>query len=143
MTEQLWFSINFNHFLFNTNLKIIFQMIPQFVLKNIVKMNTIHPPSPRDWIETEIYIKELEKAQLEIIKFEEISTVLMGRHNKIQPTINSMKLLLHYEKKEGMNALREKKNKGQRTPISLNQVFLWYSNIILFMCQENSVKRWW
>lgn len=118
-------------------------MIPQFVLKNIVKMNTIHPPSPRDWIETEIYIKELEKAQLEIIKFEEISIVMMGRYNKIQPIINLMKLLLHYEKKEGMNALREKKNKGQRTPISLNQVFLWYSNIILFICQENPVKSWW
>ena len=118
-------------------------MIPQFVLRDIAKINTIHPPSPRDWMETEVYIKELEKAQIEIIKFEEISIVMMGRYNKIQPIIDSMKLLLYYEKKEGMNALRKKMYKGQRTPVSLNQVFLWYSNIILFICQENPVKSWW
>ena len=134
----------FNTTLFNNNSEnILFQMIPQFLLKNIVKINTIHPPSPKDWLETEVYIKELEKTQIEIIKLEEISIVMMGRYNKIQPIIDSMKLLLYYEKKEGLNALRKKMNKGQRTPISLNQLFLWYSNIILFICQENAVKSWW
>ena len=118
-------------------------MIPKFIVEGMAKMNIMHPPSPTDWQETEVYIKELEKIQIQILNFEKISTIIYGKSNKIQPIIDSLKLLLHYEKREGIQALKNKLHENQKTPVSLNQVFLWYSYILLFTCQENPMKYWW
>lgn len=118
-------------------------MIPKFIAEGMARLNMIHPTSPTDWQETEIYIKELERTQLQILNFEKISTTLYGKSNKIQPIIDSLKLLVHYEKREGIKALRNKHYEDQKTPVSLNQVFLWYSYILLFTCQENPMKYWW
>ena len=119
------------------------KVIPQFVLKGMAKLNIMHPLTPGNWQEAEVYIKQLEKTQIEIMNFEEITLTMMGKDNEIQPIIDSMKLLLYFEKKEGIKALRNKLNKRQRTPISLNQVFLWYSYILLLTYQKNPVRSWW
>ena len=136
------YCINFFPF-FQTKMIPQTKVIPQFVLKGIAKVNIMHPPSPKDWQEAEVYIKQLEKTQIEIMNFEEISVAMMGKDNEIQNIINSLKLLLHFEKKEGIKALRNKLDEKQRTPISLNQVFLWYSYILLLICQENPIRSWW
>ena len=109
----------------------------------MAKLNIMHPLTPGNWQEAEVYIKQLEKTQIEIMNFEEITLTMMGKDNEIQPIIDSMKLLLYFEKKEGIKALRNKLNKRQRTPISLNQVFLWYSYILLLTYQKNPVRSWW
>ena len=119
------------------------KMIPKFIINGMVKINTMHPPSPSNWLETEVYIKELEKTQIELLNFEKISTTIYGESNKIQPIVNSLKLLLHYEKKEGLKALKNKLQKDQKTPVSLNQTCLWYSYILLSTCQDNLMKHCW
>ena len=119
------------------------KLIPKFITEGMAKMNAMHPQSPEDWQETEAYIKELEKIQIQILNFEKISTTVYGKDSKIQPIVNSMKILLHYEKMEGIKALRNKHYGDQKTPVSLNQVFLWYSYILLSTCQENPMKYWW
>ena len=118
-------------------------MIPQFVLKGMAKVNIMHPLSPKDWQEAEVYIKQIEKTQIEIMNFEEITVTMMGKDNEIQPIINSLKLLLHFEKTEGIKALRNKLDEKQGTPISLNQIFLWYSYILLLTYQKNPIRPWW